>query len=83
MDDSKHHLTADKAHVEHVDKNKSLRLVVLTGHAVMVLKPESAATSGPVPPAAVEMPGSSAPGQLKVVSISSQRPVSPAQASET
>jgi len=80
MDDPKHHLTADKAHVEHVDKNKSLRTVILTGHAVMVLKPEKETSSGQVLPAPVQAPGGSPAGKLKVVSLSSQPPGSAPQA---
>jgi lipopolysaccharide export system protein LptA len=79
MDDPKHHLTADKAHVEHAKNKPSLRLVVLTGHAVMVLKPEKPAAPAEVPPAPVQAPGSSAAGKLKVVSISSQPPDTQAQ----
>lgn len=77
LDDKKHHITSDKAHVEHVEKKRSLRLVVLTGHAVMVLKPDLPANSDKVAPAAVQPPGSSQPGVLKPVGLSGQQPTAP------
>ena len=53
MDDKKYHLTAQTAHIEHVKDNRKLRSVQLTGHVVMVMKPEAPETSvrqgGPVP----------------------------------
>jgi len=54
MDDKRYHLTADTAHIEHVDKSKELRTVTLTGHVIMVLKPELKESQ--VPPAAVGPP---------------------------
>jgi len=44
LDDPKHHLTADKAHIERKQK-----LAVFIGHVVMTLKPETPGAGGPPP----------------------------------
>jgi hypothetical protein len=75
MDDKKHHVTADKAHIEHVRDDPDKRLVVLTGHAIMVLKPDEPASG--VAPAAVEAPGAAAQGQPRTANASDQAPGSP------
>src|SRR5437879_1153272 len=46
LDDPKHHVTGDKAHVE---QNKSL--AIITGNVVIVLKPEEEAANNGAPPA--------------------------------
>ncbi len=80
VDDKKHHITGDKAHIEHVDANRALRTVTLSGHVVLVLKPETPESTGAVPPAAVLAPGSAvpaAPGQLRAVNLPGQPPAAP------
>ena len=40
LDDDKYHITADSALIEHVKSDRKLRTVTLTGHVILVLKPE-------------------------------------------
>jgi hypothetical protein len=52
LDDDKYHITADNAVIEHVNKAKEQRTVTLTGHVILVLKPEKPGTAAtPATPA--------------------------------
>lgn len=65
LDDLKHHVTGDKATVD----NSRKKLAIITGHVVLVLKPESEAQGSPPPGAVkgavglapIEVPGKTPP----------------------
>lgn len=64
MDDTKHHMTSDKVHMDHVERGRKLRLVTFTDHVVLVMKPETdadAAGASPPPTGGTKAPAGSPP----------------------